>query len=54
MVGLKIVKQHRNQNLRIYSNSQLVTNQIAEEYQAKNEHLVHYMEKVKSKLKELS
>ena len=38
------------ENLKIYSDSQLVVNQVAREYQAEQENMALYLNKVKSML----
>lgn len=53
LARLRLVEQHGYKKLRIFSDSQLVTNQITEKYQAKNECMMHYLDKVKTELKKL-
>ena len=44
---MKLAKELRVKNLKVYSDSQLVVNQVNETYQAKGEKLVAYLVKAK-------
>ncbi|XP_058076339.1 uncharacterized protein LOC131224916 [Magnolia sinica] len=47
LVGLKLAANMGTQYLEVFSNSQLVVNQIVDAYQAKKEHMKSYLQRVK-------
>ncbi|KAL5555378.1 hypothetical protein UlMin_037614 [Ulmus minor] len=50
LVGLRLAKEVSAHHLLIYSNSQLIVNQVNSEYQAKGEKMAFYLEKAKELL----
>ncbi|GAU41162.1 hypothetical protein TSUD_282350, partial [Trifolium subterraneum] len=52
IAGMKLAKEMEVEDLRAKSDSQLVTNQVAGEYQTKDPQLMKYLEKVKSLAKQ--
>ena len=45
LVGLQLAKEMKVEQLRIYSDSQLVVNQVNGDYQAKGENMAGYLKK---------
>ena len=53
IIGLKLAIEVRTENLKIYSDSQLVVNQVNDAYQVQELSIVKYMQKAKQLLKKL-
>ena len=53
IIGLKLAIEVRTENLKVYSNSQLVVNQVKDAYQVKEPSIVKYVQKAKQLLKKL-
>ena len=53
ITGLKLAIEVRTENLKVYSDSQLVVNQVKDAYQVKEPSIVKYMQKAKHLLKKL-
>ena len=53
ITGLKLAIEVRTENLKIYSDSQLVVNQVKDAYQVKESSIVKYVQKAKQLLKKL-
>ena len=51
IADLRLVKESQVHNLRIYSDSQLVVNQVNDIYEARREKMVAYLEKAKELMK---
>ncbi|CAL8167531.1 unnamed protein product [Prunus armeniaca] len=54
LAGLREEKELSIERLAIYSNSQLITNQVSEEYMAKHPIMIQYLDKVQELLKVFS
>ncbi|XP_024028291.1 uncharacterized protein LOC112093653 [Morus notabilis] len=50
LAGLRLAQELQIENLKIYSDSQLIVNQVREEFQAKGENMALYLQKVKDQL----
>lgn len=50
LAGLRMAKRLEAKNIQVYSNSQLIVNQIIKEYQAKDPRIEKYFRKVKGHL----
>ena len=53
LTGLKLVVEVRTEHLKVYSNSQLVVNQVKGTYQVKEPSIIKYVQKAKQLLKKL-
>ena len=53
ITGLKLAIEVRAENLKVYSDSQLVVNQVKDAYQVKEPSIVKYVQKAKHLLKKL-
>ena len=53
ITGLKLAIEVRTENLKVYSDSQLVVNQVKDAYQVKEPSIIKYVQKVKQLLKKL-
>ena len=54
LVGLRLEKELKVNHLKVYSDSQLVVNQVNETYQERGEKIVAYLEKAKELIKLIS
>ena len=53
ITGLKLAIEVRTENLKVYSDSQLVVNQVKDAYQVKDPSIIKYVQKAKQLLKKL-
>ena len=53
ITGLKLAIEVKTENLKVYSDSQLVVNQVKDAYQVKEPSIVKYVQKAKQLLKKL-
>ena len=53
LTGLKLVIEVRAEHLKVYSDSQLVVNQVKGTYQVKEPSIIQYVQKAKQLLKKL-
>ena len=53
LTGLKLAIEVRAEHLKVYSDSQLVVNQVKGTYQVKEPNIIRYMQKAKQLLKNL-
>ena len=54
IAGLRLARELKTNNLKVYSDSQLVVNQVNETYQAREEKIVAYLEKAKELMGSIS
>ena len=53
LTGLKLANEVRVEHLKVYSDSQLVVNQMKDTYQVKEPSIIQYVQKAKQLLKKL-
>ena len=53
ITGLKLAIEVRTENLKVYSDSQLVVNQVKDAYQVKELNIILFLQKAKQLLKKL-